>query len=309
MTGAPTIRTYTTRTWDTGGDFPYIDLPEDWEPGTPVLVVAGLPEGAEPRRLCDVPEGWEYQSQHGGWVTRGPFDTNYTGYVLCRPKPAPAPPATEKVHWSQSYGRHQVSDPKVRVNDPEDIDFDADGMVEVLVDPAPTGDDEPVQCDEHGGPALPALRCVRKAGHDGSHTWDQASADAWDDEPQADTPGSDPSLMALQMQTDAWQNADVPQADTPAPQGRWVEDGDGDLAFLRSKTNRATVTRRNLHWVDRTGWDALVALVRRDGTDPTPTEVHRWLRENRGWSSDAAAVSDIDHVVAAVRALRDGGAR
>jgi len=77
---------------------PFTLVPADWEPGTPVLVIAGLPEGAELRRLCDVPEGWEWQNDAGNWHPAHRFsaEDECTGYVLCRPKPVPAPPDTAR---------------------------------------------------------------------------------------------------------------------------------------------------------------------------------------------------------------------
>lgn len=93
MTDTP-IRTHTT-TLDQE-DIERGLVPVNWGPGTQVLVVAGLPEGAELRRLCDVPEGWEWQNDAGNWHPAHRFsaEDECTGYVLCRPKPVPAPPAT-----------------------------------------------------------------------------------------------------------------------------------------------------------------------------------------------------------------------
>jgi hypothetical protein len=42
------------------------------------------------------------------------------------------------------------------------------------------GDQQPDLTCQQQDDRLPHLVCVRRAGHAGSHTWDQASADAWD---------------------------------------------------------------------------------------------------------------------------------
>jgi len=160
MTDTP-IRTHATTITQSSD----IYVPQSWPVGTPVLVVAGLPEGAELRRLCDVPEGWEWLDRWGDWQ-----DTQMThremcvGLVLCRPKPVPAPPATERVMWHEALREHRRvpiangwhrpfgcrfdDDGELILTRRSDsgpgyLDIcsaDADGMVEVLVDPAPTGD-------------------------------------------------------------------------------------------------------------------------------------------------------------------------
>ena len=118
---------------------------------------------------------------------------------------------------------------------------------------------------------------------------------------------------------------DGPQADTPAPQGRWIEDMDlieptpmglvhqlheavyGD-SWARPETPRAV-------------WGDLLTtvrdLVRRDRTpDPTAEEVYEWLFQSQlvedatemVWDGlDDDEVDRIRDVLAAVRALREGG--
>jgi len=86
------IRTHTTTVDSFGG---LDDMGPGWEPGTPVMVVAGLPEGSELRRLCDVPEGWEVQGKNGEWFEMSLDWVDYPGLVVCRPRPVPAPPATD----------------------------------------------------------------------------------------------------------------------------------------------------------------------------------------------------------------------
>lgn len=58
-------------------------------PGEPVLVVAGLPEGADIKPLRDVPDGWEWQNAAGDWQTARLFDGEFecAGLVQCRPAP------------------------------------------------------------------------------------------------------------------------------------------------------------------------------------------------------------------------------
>jgi len=94
MTDTP-IRTHATTITQSSD----IYVPQSWPVGTPVLVVAGLPDGAELRRLCDVPDdgSWEWFTVLGKWKAAHPTHTvpKYKGLVVCRPVPVHAPPATE----------------------------------------------------------------------------------------------------------------------------------------------------------------------------------------------------------------------
>ena len=332
MTDTP-IRTYATEVVAAGrnrvdlDDFP----PTVWEPGTPVPVVAGLPEGAELRRLCDVPEGWEWQITTGNWpnITEGGAHKSNTGLVLCRPKPVPAPPATEWVAWTNALLDKRrdpqsgavLSDPwrdevsgRVRFKRgdyPTCVEVDYLGMVEVLVDPAPTGDDEPA---------------------------DDANAREHRERTQADT-----ALMALQMQTDTWRGDGIsgfltqwerdhePQADTPAPQGRYddervpvpyfagtvqtwnpLDDGKGEVNLIGS----------GLRTPNPNAWGSVVVypaeverfiadLVRRDGTAPSPdlTPLFDALDAYEKSQYGVDRMSLRHDVLTAVRALRDGATR
>ena len=121
-------------------------------------------------------------------------------------------------------------------------------MVEVLVDPAPTGDDEPAEADN-----APDLTPLFDA------------LDSYDESPSADMPDVDRAVDAL---------------------------------------------------VDAVR--ALRESERRDGTYPTVEEVHEWLFQSQlvedatemVWDGlDDDEVDRIRDVLAAVRALRDEGAR
>jgi len=251
-----------------------------------------------------------------------PYGYQETGRLwrVCAPKPVPAPPATERVPWHEGMGRiaqapndgdwftidtvrcdYILGGPVVE-GDRCTLPADDDGMVEVLVDPAPTGDDEPA---------------------------DDANAREHRERTQADT-----ALMALQMQTDAWRGDDEPQvcpqcgeyiyegvclcepqADTPAPQGRWtVED-----AYQKVQDEHGTLGA--IHYliasVDQQGsGDAFrdllardLDLVRRDGTAPTPEQVRDWLTRTGLDDRPTPSMRQIGWVLDAVRALRDGGTR
>ncbi len=64
----------------------YVAVPKQWE-CQPVVVIAGLPEGVEIKRRCDVPKGWEIQNARGEWFFPFPHVnvSNWTGLVFCRP--------------------------------------------------------------------------------------------------------------------------------------------------------------------------------------------------------------------------------
>jgi len=268
MTDTP-IRTHTDCVRTARLTAPFTLVPTDWAPDTPVLVVAGLPEGAELRRLCDVPEGWEWQDESGRWYPRPKIATDSAGLVVCRPKPVPAPPATEDVDaraadvietWAASLGAGGAAQVAKRLR-----------MAGLLVDPAPTGDDERVTFV-----------------------------------------GPDRAQQAVDWLT----GDDEPQADTPAPQGRWTVDPDGDPLYVDGNGHEAMCIERQLPGRPNArraeAVDALVDLVRRDGTAPTPDltplfdalDAHTAQRPNgdRFWTT-------LRHLLAAVRALRDGGTR
>ena len=235
-----------------------------------------------------------------------PYGYQETGRLwrVCAPKPVPAPPATERVPWHEGMGRiaqapndgdwftidtvrcdYILGGPVVE-GDRCTLPADDDGMVEVLVDPAPTGDDEPTDTT--------VIRGLTRR---------------FDGEPQADTPAPECDFGCDDEKGTTECLIHYPQADTPAP--RWVVDGDGDLAFLWSKNVRMTVTRNDLGWVDDAGWDALVDLVRRDGTAPTVDLTPLFAAFDTYEASDTQPWRDQYRadVLAAVRALRDGGTR
>ena len=261
------IRTHTTTVDSFGG---LDDMGPGWEPGTPVLVVAGLPDRCDLRPLCQVPEGWEWQGAYGTWIEANQkVDTAAIGVMLCRPVPVPAPPATEDVDaraadvietWAASLGAGGAAQVAKRLR-----------MAGLLVDPAPTGDDERVTFV-----------------------------------------GPDRAQQAVDWLT----GDDEPQADTPAPQGRWTVDPDGDPLYVDGNGHEAMCIERQLPGRPNArraeAVDALVDLVRRDGTAPTPDltplfdalDAHTAQRPNgdRFWTT-------LRHLLAAVRALRDGGTR
>ena len=254
-----------------------------------------------------------------------PYGYQETGRLwrVCAPKPVPAPPATERVPWHEGMGRiaqapndgdwftidtvrcdYILGGPVVE-GDRCTLPADDDGMVEVLVDPAPTGDDEPAN---------------------------DANAREHRERTQADT-----ALMALQMQTDAWRGDDEPQvcpqcgeyiyegvclcepqADTPAP--RWKVDPDTGALVFGNKRMAHNAVRCALRAVDPdTGknyltapaFTALVDLVRRDGTAPTVDLTPLFLALKNYESAHPGVVlhGAWRKVNAAVRALRDGGTR
>ena len=275
MTDTP-IRTFSTIVGDSTAMMRDLAafLPADWEPGTPVLVIAGLPEGAELRRLCDVPEGWEWQNDAGNWHPAHRFgaENECTGYVVCRPKPEPDPPATDAPAALRELLDKGTYDEDSRIREWFCGAMEAYRHLlpepEELVDPAATGDDEPL---------------------------DDANAR---------------------------EHRERTQADTPAPRGRWIT---GDpLADGGTETSLSWITPVGYSLVIKPetleqygfqeghaaeAFDALVDLVRRDGTAPTPeaVEVRDWLEANgkrADWGN--AWLWDIDQVLAAVRALRDG---
>jgi len=281
------IRTHTTTVDSFGG---LDDMGPGWEPGTPVLVVAGLPDRCDLRPLCQVPEGWEWQGAYGTWIEANQkVDTAAIGVVLCRPVPVPAPPATAR----------EIAADELRVAEQHGCGFTdigptavADRIIDrlsvagLLAGPAPTGDDEPTDTT--------VIRGLTRR---------------FDGEPQADTPAPECDFGCDDEKGTTECLIHYPQADTPAP--RWVVDGDGDLAFLWSKNVRMTVTRNDLGWVDDAGWDALVDLVRRDGTAPTVDLTPLFAAFDTYEASDTQPWRDQYRadVLAAVRALRDGGTR
>jgi len=231
-------------------------LPHDWEPGTPVLVVAGLPEGADLRRLCDVPEGWEWLTVMGGWSTHGVghySTTTCTGLVVCRPKPVPAPPATAR----------EIAADELRVAEQHGC-----GFTDI-------------------GPTAVADRIIDRLSVAGLLA---GPAPTEDDEPRIVNPRVHTEVLA----------------DTPAPQGRWIVD-EGQIVFDDRDERRSVihVLADDDVWTDH--GEALLALVRRDGTTPTPEAVAEWLSTNNGWTEADAQYVPI--VMDAVRALRDGGER
>ena len=327
MTDTP-IRTHTTKAAQGLGMFARV--PADWKPGTPVLVVAGLPEGAELRRLCDVPEGWEWQNDAGNWHPAHRFgaEDECTGYVLCRPKPVPAPPATERIPWREAQGRTLIKDGRsyglcVGVTSDDDvrgkrawfvdgddrmyIRADDDGMVEVLVDPAPTGDDGPHDCTSCTTSWQGCNDELRETG--------KACCSAC-------------KVRVTHGQAVAQDRLTPPetQADTPAPEGRWESRSPRGITWVEADGWEGHLTSwalaRSWHLADDSGHgvDAmteLVELVRRDRTpDPTAEEVYEWLFQSQlvddatemVWDGlDDDEVDRIRDVLAAVRALREGG--
>jgi len=278
MTDTP-IRTHATTVARLSGRW-VAHVPDDWAPDTPVLVVAGLPEGATIRPLCDVPEGWEWQNDAGNWHPARRFgaEDECTGYVLCRPKPEPDLPATD----ADDLSGLPDADLLDRVDEWCDAVLDRDNICDgldaramlyelvsrwqVLVGPAPTGDDEPTDTTV---------------------------------------------IRGLTRRFDG-----EPQADTPAPQGRWTVDGndlvwDGKHRLWRDGV--AALEHDDFpDWFQGKSWDALVDLVRRDGTDPTPDltplfdalDAHDRVQARFGTGAGASF-----KVLAAVRAIRDGGTR
>jgi len=310
-------------------------LPPGWEPGTPVLAVAGLPEGAELRRFCDVPEGWEYQSHNGEWVTRGPFVTTYAGLVVCRPKK----PRTKRVPPHEAIGkvlaesgftepyrpthiRHEeVHDGPVFADGvivmPLAGLVDDDGMVEVLVDPAPTGDAGEKVCTECG--YWPVLQQCSSCGvmhrsvvagettlSTGTNNTTALPAPTGDDEPQADTPAphdfgdlSDPDHYEGKPMYPPWTRLfaalDAYQ-ESPSDHVPSVDAAMDELA------DAAEEYRQSIEGGD---------LVRRDGTAPGPDLTPLFLALKTYESAHPGVVlhGAWRKVNAAVRALRDGGTR
>jgi len=324
MTDTP-IRTHTTTVLRHTSN---VTVPTDWEPGTPVLVVAGLPEDAV------VVPAW------GDTPPRSEVDEGDIVATIVVPKPVPAPPATvmcdyplpegceirlpegceirlpegceirlpegcelrplcqvpEGWEWQGAYGTWIEANQKV---DPAAIGVvlcrpkPAADRLAVLVDPAPAGDDEPHDCrsctttwqgcnDEMRETGTPCcLACKIKVTHGQSLAQDRL------------TPPE-------------------PQADTPAPQGRWtVTDG------CVTRDDGAEVSCFGPPHTDESADRALAVEVagllngRRDGTAPTPdlTPLFAALDdyEHAGPVDDHLPL--LGRLVIAVRALRDGGTR
>ena len=245
------IRTHTTTVDSFGG---LDDMGPGWEPGTPVLVVAGLPDRCELRPLCQVPEGWEWQGAYGTWIEANQkVDTAAIGVVLCRPVPVPAPPATAR----------EIAADELRVAEQHGC-----GFTDI-------------------GPTAVADRIIDRLSVAGLLA---GPAPTEDDEPRIVNPRVHTEVLA----------------DTPAPQGRWIVD-EGQIVFDDRDERRSVihVLADDDVWTDH--GEALLALVRRDGTTPTPEAVAEWLSTNNGWTEADAQYVPI--VMDAVRALRDGGER
>lgn len=149
MTDTPIVHA-TVRQWGTSQ---YVPVPHSLAAvGDDVTIVRGtapeglarvldaLPDGCELRRLCDVPEGWEWQCIGGGWLPATADEFDRTGLVVCRPVPDPQP-RTEKVPWWKALGRKDVNGrPIIRVQanyaTRPTYTIAGDGQYPVLVDDA-----------------------------------------------------------------------------------------------------------------------------------------------------------------------------
>ena len=287
MTDTPTIRTHAT--YLTASDA--LAGTPGWDVGMPVLLIGGLPEGAE-------------------LVIHGPGDDGYDGLAdgwevaatIIAPAPVPAPPATETVAWHKLHGRHVNDTDGPIVDVSRRVDGDSPGGV-------PRAETDTGSVFEWPAPWVPVL-VEDPAPDDTAPTLDPCACGQL--KLTSGTAGTE--LGGLNHHTlDVCHGVRPAPANAPAPAGQWEVDEDGENStvwwcFGKGQSLEpwealpGTTDGQAAQPEFDAAYDALVDLVRRDRTpDPTTDQIITYLRD-RG-----AEPSHIPSVLAAVRALREGG--